>query len=419
MANNNKHTGPNVPALRFPEFSGEWSKDCLNEFLEVQPARNTQGIYSQDDVLSVSGDYGVVNQIQLLGRSFAGKDVSNYHIVRTNDIVYTKSPLKEFPYGIVKTNQGTAGIVSTLYAVYSAKSNTDPKFVEYYFSSKERTNKYFKPIVRIGAKHDMKIGNEEVLRNIVVFPSKQEQNKIQEFLRIIDERIATQSKIIEELTTLRSALYDSMFCSPGQEMPKFRIQSFSGKWQLCQLNEICSRKSIKNKDNLYSRVLTIAAQHGLVDQESFFKKRIASENLESYLCLEKGDFAYNKSYSSDYPWGAVKRLSNFDKGIISPLYICFTPKPEVVDPDYLAHYFESTKWHSGISEISGEGARNHGLLNMSVIDYFNTCHRIPGLDEQKAIARRLNAIAHKLQTEQEYLELLNRQKDCFLKQMFI
>ena len=210
-----------------------------------------------------------------------------------------------------------------------------------------------------------------------------------------------------------------MFCSPEQEMPKFRIQLFSGKWQLCQLNEICSRKSIKNKDNLYSRVLTIAAQHGLVDQESFFKKRIASENLESYLCLEKGDFAYNKSYSSDYPWGAVKRLSNFDKGIISPLYICFTPKPEVVDPDYLAHYFESTKWHSGISEISGEGARNHGLLNMSVIDYFNTCHRIPGLDEQKAIARRLNAIAHKLQTEQEYLELLNRQKDCFLKQMFI
>ena len=246
-----------------------------------------------------------------------------------------------------------------------------------------------------------------------------EQVKIGSLLALIDSRIKTQSKIIEELTTLRSALYDSMFCLPEQEMPKFRIQAFSGKWQLCQLNEICSRKTIKNKDNLYSRVLTIAAQHGLVDQESFFKKRIASENLESYLCLEKGDFAYNKSYSSDYPWGAVKRLSNFDKGIISPLYICFTPKPEVVDPDYLAHYFESTKWHSGISEISGEGARNHGLLNMSVIDYFNTCHRIPGLDEQKAIAIRLNAIAHKLQTEQEYLELLNRQKDCFLKQMFI
>ena len=263
------------------------------------------------------------------------------------------------------------------------------------------------------------ISSQDIETIAVGLPSKEEQIKIAHLFELLNQKIETQSKIIEELTTLRSALYDSMFCSPEQEMPKFRIQSFSGKWQLRKLNEICSRKSIKNKDNLYSRVLTIAAQHGLVDQESFFKKRIASENLESYLCLEKGDFAYNKSYSSDYPWGAVKRLSNFDKGIISPLYICFTPKPEVVDPDYLAHYFESTKWHSGISEISGEGARNHGLLNMSVIDYFNTCHRIPGLDEQKAIARRLNAIAHKLQTEQEYLELLNRQKDCFLKQMFI
>lgn len=210
-----------------------------------------------------------------------------------------------------------------------------------------------------------------------------------------------------------------MFCSPEQEIPKYRVPQFAGKWHQCQLNEICNRKSTRNRDNTYSRVLTIAAQHGLVDQESFFKKRIASENLETYLCLEKGDFAYNKSYSSDYPWGAVKRLTDFENGIISPLYICFTPNPEAVDSDYLAHYFESTKWHSGISDISGEGARNHGLLNMSVIDYFNTLHRIPSLEEQKAIAQRLNAINNKLRSEQEYLELINRQKSSLLKQMFI
>lgn len=210
-----------------------------------------------------------------------------------------------------------------------------------------------------------------------------------------------------------------MFCSPEQEMPTLRTPSFTGKWQQHQLNEICTRKNIRNRDISYSRVLTIAAQYGLVDQESFFKKRIASENLESYLCLEKGDFAYNKSYSSDYPWGAVKRLSNFENGIISPLYICYAPNPEVVDSDYLAHYFESTKWHSGISDISGEGARNHGLLNMSVIDYFKTLHRIPSLDEQKEIAKRLNAINYKLQVEHECLGLLKRQKDGLLKQMFI
>ncbi|MBQ0089355.1 MAG: hypothetical protein KBT27_08480 [Prevotellaceae bacterium] len=216
-----------------------------------------------------------------------------------------------------------------------------------------------------------------------------------------------------------SALYDSMFCLPEQETPKIRIPSFTENWQQCQLNEICNRKTTRNRDNTYSRVLTIAAQYGLVDQESFFKKRIASENLETYLCLEKGDFAYNKSYSSDYPWGAVKRLTDFENGIISPLYICFTPNPEVVYSDYLAHYFESTKWHTGVSDISGEGARNHGLLNMSVIDYFNTLHRIPSLEEQKAIAQRLNAIDNKLRSEQEYMELLNRQKSSLLDSMFI
>ena len=262
--------------------------------------------------------------------------------------------------------------------------------------------------------------SSEIVKNICFrFPNAKEQSKISNLFQIIDERIATQSKIIEDLTTLRSALYDSMFCSPEQETPTLRIPSFTGKWQQHQLNEICTRKNIRNRDISYSRVLTIAAQYGLVDQESFFKKRIASENLESYLCLEKGDFAYNKSYSSDYPWGAVKRLLNFENGIISPLYICYTPNPEVVDSDYLAHYFESTKWHSGISDISGEGARNHGLLNMSVIDYFKTLHRIPSLDEQKEIAKRLNAIDYKLQVEHECLGLLKRQKDGLLKQMFI
>ena len=125
-----------------------------------------------------------------------------YHIVRHGNIVYTKSPLKEYPYGIVKTNSGEDGIVSTLYAVYNVNDNADDKFIEFYFSLANRTNRYFKPIVRIGAKHDMKIGNQEVLENSVVFPAKQEQVKIASFLSLIDERIATQNKIIDKLQSL-------------------------------------------------------------------------------------------------------------------------------------------------------------------------------------------------------------------------
>ena len=197
--------------MRFPEFSGEWTKTLLNNYLEENKERNKRGIFTKNHVLSVSGDFGIVNQIELLGRSFAGKSVLDYHVVRTGNIVYTKSPLKEYPYGIVKVNGGVDGIVSTLYAVYKVKETANGKFVEYYFGLPNRTNRYFKPIVRIGAKHDMKIGNNEVLANYVVFPCVDEQKRISDFIGLLDERIATQIKIIEDLKKLKSAIRARVF----------------------------------------------------------------------------------------------------------------------------------------------------------------------------------------------------------------
>ena len=196
--------------MRFPEFSGEWEKALLNHYLEENKERNKKGVFTKNDVLSVSGDYGVVNQIELLGRSFAGKSVLDYHVVRHGNIVYTKSPLKEYPYGIVKVNDGVDGIVSTLYAVYMTKENVDGKFIENYFGLPSRTNRYFKPIVRIGAKHDMKIGNEEVLANYVIFPQLDEQKRISEFISLLDQRIETQKKIIEKYESLIRGLCEQL-----------------------------------------------------------------------------------------------------------------------------------------------------------------------------------------------------------------
>ena len=206
MSETQKHTKPNVPNLRFPGFEGEWECNKLSSYLYENKERNRAGKFNKTDVLSVSGDCGIVNQIELLGRSFAGKSVADYHIVRTGNIVYTKSPLKEYPYGIVKYNSGKDGIVSTLYAVYHHRENVNGRFVEHYFTSPQRTNRYFKPIVRIGAKHDMKIGNNEVIDNTVFFPSLDEQNKITELLDLLDQRIAIQSKVIERYESLIKAL---------------------------------------------------------------------------------------------------------------------------------------------------------------------------------------------------------------------
>ena len=186
-------------------------------------------------------------------------------------------------------------------------------------------------------------------------------------------------------------------------VPTLRFAEFTDEWGKYELSHFVTRITRRNKNNKSSLPLTISAQYGLVDQISFFNKTVASVDLSGYYLLYNGDFAYNKSYSNDYAWGAVKRLDKYEKGCLSSLYFVFRPNDNV-DSDYLTHYFESSKWHKGISNIAGEGARNHGLLNMSVDDYFATKHCLPSLPEQKKIARFFNAITRRIEIQNKIIE---------------
>ena len=128
--------------------------------------------------------------------------------------------------------------------------------------------------------------------------------------------------------------------------------------------------------------------------------------MSNYYLLRQGEFAYNKSYSSDYPWGAIKRLDRYPQGALSSLYICFAVNDKV-DSDFAVHYFESSKWHREVSNIAGEGARNHGLLNIAVGDFFDTKHRLPSSkEEQKKIAALLNLITERIATQIKIIEKL-------------
>ena len=171
------------PCLFLALFLYSWEQRKLKEYLETSLEKNTDGFYGKEDVLSVSGDLGVVNQIEFQGRSFAGASVSNYGVVHTHDVVYTKSPLKASPYGIIKTNKGKTGIVSTLYAVYHPLHDVaDPDFVQCYFEQGERLNSYLHPLVNKGAKNDMKVSDDNALNGNVLFPSLLEQREISAFL---------------------------------------------------------------------------------------------------------------------------------------------------------------------------------------------------------------------------------------------
>ena len=190
------------------------------------------------------------------------------------------------------------------------------------------------------------------------------------------------------------------------------------EWKHKKLNSIVERVTRKNKGTICTLPLTISAQYGLVDQVIFFNKTVASANLEGYYLLEKGEFAYNKSYSTGYPFGAIKRLDRYDRGVLSSLYICFSIL-DGVDSDFLVQYFETSCWHKEISMIAVEGARNHGLLNISVSDFFETYHWIPCYDEQVKIGEFLGKIDEKINKEQEKLDSLNEYKKGLLQKMFV
>ena len=183
-----------IPQIRFSGFTDTWEQRELGNYLAVSNEKNTNDIYDKTDVLSVSGDFGIVNQIEFQGRSFAGVSVSNYGVVHTGDVVYTKSPLNSNPYGIIKTNKGKTGIVSTLYAVYHTKENAFSDFVQAYFEQHARMNNYMHPLVNKGAKNDMKVSAENALKGFVCFPHYEEQKSISEFFDVLDRLITLHQR---------------------------------------------------------------------------------------------------------------------------------------------------------------------------------------------------------------------------------
>ena len=181
------------------------------------------------------------------------------------------------------------------------------------------------------------------------------------------------------------------------------------------MGDFTERVKRKNKYNLSKLPLTISAKYGLVDQITFFNKIVASTDMSNYYLLKKGEFAYNKSYSNDYPWGAIKRLDNYEQGVLSALYICFTTQDNV-ESDFILQYFESSKWHKSVSEIAVEGARNHGLLNISVQDFFQTYHYVPKeKKEQTKIATLLHLIDERISTQNKIIEELKKLKCAIIE----
>ncbi|MDB1423029.1 restriction endonuclease subunit S [Bifidobacterium adolescentis] len=200
-------------------------------------------------------------------------------------------------------------------------------------------------------------------------------------------------------------------------VPQIRFAGFTDPWEQRKLGEVARRVTRKNENRDSDLPLTISAQYGLVDQRTFFNNQVASKDMSGYFLLRKGEFAYNKSTSTDSPWGAIKRLEKYDMGCVSTLYICF----ELLsgDPDFLVTYYETDRWYKAVQLIAAEGARNHGLLNIAPDDFFETQICIPKrIDEQRQIGAFFDRLDSLITLHQRKYDKLCVLKKSMLDKMF-
>ncbi len=206
----------------------------------------------------------------------------------------------------------------------------------------------------------------------------------------------------------------------NNKIPEIRFKGFTEDWEQRKLSDVAERVTRKNKNLESTLPLTISAQYGLIDQNEFFDKRIASKDVSGYYLIRKGEFAYNKSTSNDAPWGAIKRLNRYESGVLSTLYIvfCILDKSKTCS-DYLASYYDTNLWHKEVKNIAAEGARNHGLLNIAPADFFETKLMIPkNFEEQQMIGEYFSNLDNLITLHQRKHDKLISFKKAMLEKMF-
>ena len=246
-------------------------------------------------------------------------------------------------------------------------------------------------------------------------PSLPEQEKIANLLTLLSNRIEKQRQLIIALKKYKRGVFDAVFSQKLRLVPT----ELQKPWKQYKLSDFATRVTRKN-GNRTDIPLTISAQYGLIDQRDFFSKMVASTDMSGYYLLQKGEFAYNRSTSNEYPFGSIKRLELYPMGAVSTLYLCFAIKEEVVNSDLAKWYFESSQWYKGINNICAEGARNHGLLNVPTDGFFNTVHTLPSdPNEQLAVVDYLSNIQKKYEAAQRCLQAIENLRSGLLQQLFI
>ena len=308
--------------------------------------------------------------------------------------------------------------MSPLYTVFRLTDAVDGTYLSHFFKT-NGWHGFMKLEGNSGARSDrFSIGDATFFEMPIPVPSSSEQHAIGSFFSRLDDLITLHQRKYDKLVIFKKSMLEKMFPKDGESVPEIRFAGFTDPWEQRKLGDIAERVTRKNENNESDLPLTISAQHGLIDQRLFFNAQVASRDMSGYYLLRQGEFAYNKSTSADSPWGAIKRLTRYEKGCVSTLYICFALLN--ANPDYLVTYYETNRWHKAVQMIAAEGARNHGLLNIAPDDFFDTMVSLPESQaEQQTIGAFFSRLDSLITLHQRKLELLQNIKKSLLDKMFV
>ena len=400
-----------VPQIRFAGFTDPWEQRKLGELYKEVSEKNDL-TYSRDRIISVAHMY--FNPVVYVTED---DYLKTYNVMRLGDIAFEGNRSKNFAHGRLVENIIGDGIVSHVFKVFRPIQPFDLMYWKYSINNE----KAMKDVLTRSTKASTMMHElvaKDFLNEEIAVPSLEEQRQIGAFFDRLDSLITLHQRKYDKLCVLKKSMLDKMFPKGGSLYPEIRFAGFTDPWEQRKLGEVARRVTRKNENGDSDLPLTISAQYGLVDQRTFFNSQVASKDMSGYFLLHRGEFAYNKSTSTDSPWGAIKRLEKYDMGCVSTLYICF----ELLsgDPDFLVTYYETDRWYKSVQLIAAEGARNHGLLNIAPDDFFETQICIPKkIDEQRRIGAFFDRLDSFITLHQRKLELLRNIKKSMLDKMFV
>ena len=405
----------NKPRVRFKGYTDDWEQRKLGELVGVYDGVHQTPEYQDEGIMFLS----VENISTLKSEKYISKEAfeRDYKVYpEKGDILMTR-------IGDV----GTTNVVETSEkrAYYVSLALLKPNGIDSYFLSHAMKNYEFQKGLRertLVTAIPQKINKDEIGKvPIFITVNIDEQTKIGGCFHHLDHLITLHQRKYEQGKTLKKYMLQKMFPKNGTNVPKIRFDGFTNAWEQRKLGDLVERVTRKNQDLVSELPLTISAQYGLIDQNKFFDKRVASKDVSGYYLVKKGEFAYNKSTSSDAPWGAIKRLDRYENGVLSTLYIVFAINENAeIDSDYLVTYYDTDLWHRGIREIAAEGARNHGLLNIAPADFFETSLSVPqDIEEQKAIGKYFDELNALITLHQRKRDELVKIKKYMLQNMFV